>query len=405
VKSEWDVITLETLLQRGWIESHLDGNHGGDYPRKEEFVSEGVPYISANCLVDDHVDMSRAKYLSQSRADLLRKGIARDGDVLFAHNATVGPVAVLHTDEEKVILGTSLTYYRCNQGYILPGYLAYYMRSFEFKRQYLQVMGQSTRNQVPITKQREFFHIIPPIPVQQRIVSILDEAFEAIVTAKANAEKNLLNTRALFESHLEAVFSQRGEGWTIKRIGEVAKHSLGKMLDRVKNRGMPQTYLRNVNVRWFTFDLSDLAQMLFLEEESNKYTVAKGDVVVCEGGYPGRAAIWEEDYLIYFQKALHRVRFYEPMHSRWFVYYLYAQDRSGELKQHFTGTGIQHFTGVALDRLQLPLPPLFELRRAVAKFEDLSSETQRLESLYQRKLATLEELKKSLLHHAFSGQL
>jgi type I restriction enzyme S subunit len=175
----WDNVTLETLLERGWIESHLDGNHGGDYPRKEEFVKEGVPYISANCLDDDdRIDMSRAKYLSPTRAALLRKGIAKNNDVLFAHNATVGPVAMLQTGEEKVILGTSLTYYRCNKKHIFPEYLAHYMRSFGFKKQYLQVMRQSTRNQVPITKQREFFHVIPPLDEQKRIVVALDGLLE-----------------------------------------------------------------------------------------------------------------------------------------------------------------------------------------------------------------------------------
>lgn len=176
--ASWQRVTLATLLERGWIESHLDGNHGGDYPRKDEFIKQGVPYVSANCLDDERLDMTRAKYLSTARAALLRKGIAKNGDVLFAHNATVGPVAILHTDEQKVILGTSLTYYRCNRRHILPEYLAHYMRSFAFKLQYLQVMRQSTRNQVPITKQREFYHIIPPINEQKVIVTQLDGLFE-----------------------------------------------------------------------------------------------------------------------------------------------------------------------------------------------------------------------------------
>lgn len=174
----WERVSLETLLERGWIVSHLDGNHGGDYPRKEEFIGHGIPYISANCLDDEEVDMGRAKYLSPERASLLRKGIAKNRDVLFAHNATVGPVAILRTTQEKVILGTSLTYYRCDERHILPEYLAHYMRSFEFKSQYLQVMRQSTRNQVPITKQREFFHVIPPLEDQVRIVEALDGVFE-----------------------------------------------------------------------------------------------------------------------------------------------------------------------------------------------------------------------------------
>jgi len=145
--------------------------------------------------------------------------------------------------------------------------------------------------------------------------------------------------------------------------------------------------------------------MPFLPGESGKYTAIKGDVLICEGGYPGRAAIWDEDYPIYFQKALHRVRFHEPEHNKWFLFYLYSQESSGELKQHFSGTGIQHFTGAALAKLEIPLPPLPEIHSAVARFEELQTETQRLATIYQQKLAALDELKQSLLHQAFSGVL
>ena len=177
------------------------------------------------------------------------------------------------------------------------------------------------------------------------------------------------------------------------------------MLDKAKNKGEPQPYLRNINVRWFEFDLSDLLEMPFLPTEAEKYTAVQGDVLICEGGYPGRAAIWNEDYPIYFQKALHRVRFHEPEHNKWFVYFLYVQDKAGKLKKHFNGAGIQHFTGEGLARFEIPLPPLPELRRAVEKFDALATETQRLESLYRQKLAALDELKQSLLHQAFSGAL
>lgn len=195
--ARWEKIRLEVLLERGWIEGHLDGNHGGDYPRKEEFISTGVPYISANCVVDDHIDMGRAKYLAPSRAALLRKGVARDRDVIFAHNATVGPVAILYTDQKKVILSTSLTYYRCNENYVLPEYLSHFMRSSIFKVQYLQIMRQSTRNQIPITKQREFYHVIPPLVEQKIVVDQLDGIFEngrrleAIYQQKLNALADL----------------------------------------------------------------------------------------------------------------------------------------------------------------------------------------------------------------------
>jgi type I restriction enzyme S subunit len=159
-------------------------------------------------------------------------------------------------------------------------------------------------------------------------------------------------------------------GWQLKRISDIAQHSLGKMLDKAKNKGEPQRYLRNFNVRWFDFDLSDLSQMRFLPEEFAKYSASKGDVLVCEGGYPGRAAIWEYDEPIFFQKALHRVRFHQPAHSKWFLYYLHAQDLKGTLKNHFNGAGIQHFTGEALARFELPIPPLPEEKRIIGILDE-----------------------------------
>ena len=161
--------TLQQLLDTGWIVSHLDGNHGSDYPRKTEFIDKGVPYISANCIIEGNVVMGKAKYLSSDRAAQFRKGVARNGDILFAHNATVGPTAILKTKEEKVILGTSLTYFRCNDETISNEYLLAFMRSQQFIKQYNDVMGQATRNQVPITKQRTFTFLIPEIEVQHKV--------------------------------------------------------------------------------------------------------------------------------------------------------------------------------------------------------------------------------------------
>ena len=140
--------------------------------------------------------------------------------------------------------------------------------------------------------------------------------------------------------------------------------------------------------------------MRFLPEEGARYTAVKGDVLVCEGGYPGRAAIWEKDDPIYFQKALHRVRFHEPSQNKWFVYYLQFKDLDGTLRQHFNGAGIQHFTGEALSQFELPLPPLHEQERIVGILDELRDETQ-----HQQKLAAVDALKTSLLHEAFTGRL
>ena len=205
--AEWERVTLATLLDRNWILEHMDGNHGGDYPRKDEFIDNGVPYISASCVDNDRVNMRRAKFLSTLRAGQLRKGFAKDKDVLFAHNATVGPVAILRTEDEKVVLGTSLTYYRCNPNHILPEYLAHYMRSFAFKTQYEQVMRQSTRNQVPITKQREFYHVVPPLIDQESMVGILDGLLQHCQKLATLYESKLIALDTLKNSLLDQAFT------------------------------------------------------------------------------------------------------------------------------------------------------------------------------------------------------
>ena len=191
-------------------------------------------------------------------------------------------------------------------------------------------------------------------------------------------------------------------GWQTKKVSEIAKHSLGKMLDKAKNKGEPKPYLRNLNVRWFDFDLSDVLEMRFLPEEAARYTAVKGDVLICEGGYPGRAAIWEQDEPIYFQKALHRVRFHEPERSKWFLYYLFSKDLDGALKDHFNGAGIQHFTGEALAQFELPHPPLPEQQRIVGILDKAFEGIAIAKTNAEKNLRNARELFESYLQTVFS---
>jgi type I restriction enzyme S subunit len=200
-------VTLQEMMDTGMITGHLDGNHGSDYPRKAEFVSEGVPYISANCIADNEIDFGRCKYLTPERASGLRKGVAENRDVLFAHNATVGPVTLLKTEEEKVILSTSLTYYRCNEEELIPEFLVCEMRSAGFRRQYEAVMAQATRNQVPITMQRTFTHLIPPLAEQRRIAELGVELEASCNSAVKAYEASLKDLDDLRQSLLQKAFA------------------------------------------------------------------------------------------------------------------------------------------------------------------------------------------------------
>lgn len=147
--------------------------------------------------------------------------------------------------------------------------------------------------------------------------------------------------------------------WPRVRLGDHIDSCLGKMLDKKKNKGIEQPYLGNSNVRWGEFDLSDLAQMKFEESEHERYGITYGDLIVCEGGEPGRCAIWKAELPdMKIQKALHRIRTKSSLYNRYLYYWFHHAGKHGLLEPYFTGTTIKHLTGRALNNLEIPLPPL-----------------------------------------------
>ena len=181
--------------------------------------------------------------------------------------------------------------------------------------------------------------------------------------------------------------------WRWTTVGDAADSRLGKMLDKSKNKGTPRRYLRNVNVRWFDFDLSDLAEMRFEDAELPEFELRVGDVLICEGGEPGRAAVWDaraQD--LYFQKAIHRVRFLGEVAPTFFVLSLRASANDGRLAKYFTGTGIKHFTGKGLASYRFPLPPIAEQQHIVAKVAELMALCDQLEAARTEREAARDRL-------------
>ncbi len=131
-------------------------------------------------------------------------------------------------------------------------------------------------------------------------------------------------------------------------LNQVGEHRLGKMLDKDKNQGQSLPYLRNANVQWFNFDLSDLKSIKVKKEELENVSTIKGDLIICEGGEPGRSAIWKYDYPIVIQKALHRVRFQSKIIPEYVNYHIANDAQLGRLEKYFTGSTIKHFTGESL---------------------------------------------------------
>jgi type I restriction enzyme S subunit len=191
---DWSITTIQSLLDDRSIIGHLDGNHGEMYPRADEFKEDGVPYITANDLNGAHVDFSRCKFLARDRASKFKKGIAKNGDVLFAHNATVGPTGLLTTDLDIVILSTTTTYYRCNPEKLNNRFLLYLLQAPMFVKQYRAVMAQSTRYQVPITTQRKLSVFLPVSRSEQEAIATALSDADALIESleKLIAKKRLI---------------------------------------------------------------------------------------------------------------------------------------------------------------------------------------------------------------------
>ena len=160
------------------------------------------------------------------------------------------------------------------------------------------------------------------------------------------------------------------EGWKWCRLPSVADMCLGKMLDKQKNQGILAPYLRNVNVRWGDFELDDLLEMRFEDVLDDRFLIQKNDLVMCEGGEPGRCAVWKDETPIHFQKALHRIRFAKFLSPNYFYYVFSLYANNGIFNKLFTGTTIKHLTGQSLDRIIVPLPPIAEQKRIVERLEE-----------------------------------
>lgn len=169
--------------------------------------------------------------------------------------------------------------------------------------------------------------------------------------------------------------------WERVKLADVSDSCLGKMLDQRKNKGIYKPYLANVNVRWGAFDLDNLQEMKFEDDEDERYGIKYGDLIICEGGEPGRCAIWKEQLPnMKIQKALHRLRVNEEMDYRYVYYWFLLAGKQGALKQYYTGATIMHMPGQKLKEVVIDKPPLDVQRKIgdyLEAFDDLIENNQK----------------------------
>lgn len=401
MKAGWQTKTLGDACQIA---------RGGSPRPIQEFLTndpDGVNWVKIS-------DASASgKFIYETKEKIKPSGVSRSrlvkpGDFLLSNSMSFGRPYIMQTTgcihDGWLVLSD---YEQCFD----QSFLYYLLGSPVVFDQFDRLAAGSTVRNLNIELASRVSLPVPSLPEQHRIVAILDEAFDGIATAKANAEKNLQNARALFESHLQSVFTERGEGGVKTTLGKasagVFTGPFGSLLHKSDyvSGGVPL-----VNPAHITDSGIEPDQQKTVSEETAKrlsnYIMRKGDIVIGRRGEMGRCALVsaEEDGWLcgtgsFFIKPSERC---DP---GYLVRLLRSEACKQKLEKMAGGAVMPNLSNTDLRNLPIDLPPIDRQKTILSKIEAIADETQRLESLYQQKLAALDDLKKSLLHQAFSGNL
>lgn len=332
--------------------------------------------------------------------------MARPTDVLLCVvGATCGKINL----GEDCAIGRSVAAIRPNPAKLDQFYLYYFMMTLVERLR----SGSVGAAQTVISKEMvETVQIpFPPLAEQQRIVGLLDEAFEGLATAKANAEKNLQNARALLESHLQSVFTQRGPGWVEKKLEDIADADCSLSYGIVQpgeefDEGMP--IVRPTDLTRKVIRLSGLKRIDPKLAGGYKRTALQGgELLLCVRGSTGVVSIASPELVgANVTRGIVPIRFNRSLLLPEFGFYLISGGPvQSQIREKTYGTALMQINIRDLRLISLSIPPLKEQKAIAAKLDALHEETQRLARLYERKHAALKALQKSLLHQAFTGEL
>ncbi len=291
---------------------------------------------------------------------------------------------------------------------VIGDYLKLYLQSPGYWRQISNVTDGIAIPNINGSKLGAVRLPIPPREEQRRIVEILEDHLSRLDAADGLLTLQTSRIASLrLASLTKLATEQSAAGVAAVPLGDLGRSDLGKMLDAKRATGEPTPYLRNINVRWGEFDLSDVRSVPLTDTERSRLELCPGDLLVCEGGEPGRCAVWPGSASIMtFQKALHRVRFPRDTANPHYVALMLGQViRSGRASRLFTGTTIKHLPQEKLRLISIPVPALGVQDDIVRQTESLEDSFGALHASIRAAHTRSSSLRRALLAAAFSGRL
>ncbi len=347
----------------------------------------------------------KARYISEKTFNRLRCTEIFKGDCLISRLPDpVGRACILPNTGERMITAVDCSIARFDPLKIIPRYFNYYSQSNLYLDAVAGKTSGTTRTRISRKNLGEIEIPLPPLTEQKRIVKILDEVFEKIEKAKANTEKNLQNSRELFESYLQGVFANPGEGWKLIRLDTVCAIA-SKLVDPREKRFLNMRHVGAGNIQAKTGELIDVKTAKEEKLISGKFIFDK-NMVLYSKIRPYLMKVVRPDFDGLCSADIYPLLPDEKTLNRDFLYYLLLT--SGFTKYAILGSdraGMPKVNREHLFAFEFLLPPFPEQKAIVKKLDALAGETKKLEEIYAKKLACLDELKKSILQQAFAGEL
>ena len=389
---------MKTGWQRKKLADVLKIQNGYAFDSKNFNSSKGMPLVRIRSL---KLGIEAETFFDGPYDD---KYVVKAGDLLIGMDGEFG---CYEWKGEPSLLNQRVCRLQDFTGQLIPKFLFYgvndYLKAIE------DVTGFTTVKHLSSKQILDIDFPVPPLPEQHRIVAILDAAFDGIATARANAEKNLHSARAVFESHLQSVFTEAWQAGELVTLAELATDITdGDHMPPPKApSGVPFITIGNVmkDVRKIDFSNTFMVPKEYFDGLKPNKKPRIGDVLYTVTGSFGIPVLIDEQRDFCFQRHIGLVRPKADVSSEWLFYLLMSPQVFQQANVGATGTAQKTVSLKVLRGFKVPRIPLIMQKAATSTLNNLANETQRLESLYQRKLAALDALKQSLLHQAFSGAL
>ena len=401
MRSRWQTKSLGELAE-------LRGRIGWRGLTAKEYKKQGPLFLSVHSLnYGDFVDFRDAFRISEERYIESPEIMLQVDDVLICKDgAGIGKLGIVGDLPEPATINSSMLLIRSGNE-ILPKFLYRCLSSPYFQKIVNSRLNGATTPHLYQRDITEFPVILPPLAEQRRIVAILDEAFAGIATTKANAEKNLQNARGIFESKLQAVFAEGGKTWKLRTLEDIAT-TFGRGKSKHRPRNAPHLYggkypfVQTGDIRNADHIVTEYSQTYSEAGLAQSKLWPKGTVCITIAANIAETAIL--GFEACFPDSVIGIVANSKEADTGFIEYL-LQSFKARIQAMGKGSAQANINLGTFENERFPFPPLKEQQNVVADLHRLDDETQRLAAIYERKLAALDALKKSLLHRAFAGEL